>query len=280
MIDALDLALARLLDDASAPAEVRDSEVSFEPLERTYRPTQPTVNLFLVGLHQNLDLRDLVPVREPAAGGYVEEPPPIRVDCRYLVTVWTATATSPAQRVADEHRLLGSVWSWLARFPVLPASTLGPRLADQPAPIRLSSGLPHPERELSDLWSALNVAPRAAIWLSAVLALPTGAAEVIGEPVTDVDVRLDEDGSPRVHTHMVGGRVRGAGGPLATARVSVDSLGRRANTDADGVFRLGLVPEGRYELAVFAPDHVTATRTVHVPPTAGDDYDVELVPEP
>lgn len=279
MIDALDLALARLLDDASAPAEVRDSDVSFEPLAQSYRPTQPTVNLFLLGLQQNLDLRDFVPVREVAAGGYVEAPPPIRVDCRYLVTVWTATDISPAQRVAAEHRLLGSLMSWLARFPVLPASVLGPRLADQPAPIRLSSGLPHPERELSDLWSALDVAPRAAIWLSAVLALPTGAPAITGKPVTDLDVLLGEDPGSRVHMHMLGGRVRDADGPLATALASIASLGRRAVTDPAGVFRLGLVPEGTYDLEVSAPDHVTATRTVHVPPATGDDYDVELVPD-
>lgn len=279
MIDALDLALANLLNDASAPTDVHDAETSFEPLERTYRPTVPTVNLFLVGLHQNLDLRSFVPVREPSSGGYVEEPPPIRVDCRYLVTVWTA-GTTPAQRVADEHRLLGSLMSWLGRFAVLPSATLGPRLAAQPVPIRLSVGLPHPERELSDLWSALGVSPRAAIWLSAMLALPTGSAGIVGEPVTDVNVRLHEGKTERVQLHVVGGRVRVADAPLAAALVSIGALDRRADTDTTGVFRLGSVPEGTYQLEVSAPGHQTAIRTVHVPPAADDDYDVELAPKP
>jgi hypothetical protein len=279
VIDALDLALARLLDDAAAPADVRGSEVSFEPLERTYRPTQVTVNLFLVDVQQNVELRNVVPVREPAEDGIRQEPPPIRVDCRYLLTVWAPTATTPAQRVADEHRLLASVMSWLARFPVLPASALGPRLTDQPVPVRLTVGLPNPGRGFSDLWNALGVPPRAAIWLSAVLALSAGEAEVVGKPVIDVDVRVDGGESPPVRVHQVGGRVRGPVGPLGEALVSVDALGRRVSTDASGVYRLGPVTEGTYELVVSAPGHLPVTRTVQVPPVTGDDYDVQLVPE-
>lgn len=279
MIDALDLALARLLDDASAPADVRGSDVSFEPLERTYRPTQVTVNLFLVDVQQNVELRDVVPARGTGEDGILREPPPIRVDCRYLLTVWAPTATTPAQRVAEEHRLLASVMSWLARFPVLPASALGPRLADQPVPVRLTVGLPNPGRGFADLWNALDVPPRAAIWLSAVLALSAGDAEVVGKPVIDVDVRVDGGESPPVRLHQVGGRVRGADSPLDGALVSVDALGRRVSSDVAGVYRLGPVPEGTYQLEVSAAGHLTVTRTVQVPPTTGGDYDVQLVRE-
>jgi hypothetical protein len=279
MIDALDSALANLLDDPSAPAEVRDSDASFEQPDRTYAPTQPTVNLFLVDVHQNLDLRTSVPVREPADSGYVEQPAPLRVDCRYLVTTWATTTTTPAQRVAEEHHLLGSVMSWLAQFPVLPARVLGPRLAGQSELIRLTVGMAAPGRELPDLWNALDLSPRAAIWLSAVLALPTGAAVVLGKPVTDVEVRLDEQESPRQRMHTIGGRVRGADAPLGSALVSIDSLRRSVSSDLAGVFRIGTVPEGTYELKVSAPDHAAATRTIHVPPVTGDEYDVQLVPE-
>lgn len=280
MIDVLDLALTRLFDDQGAPTEVRDADVSFETPERTYRPAQPTINLFLAEIHEDVEARDPVPVREVTEAGIVTHPAPVRVVCRYMLTVWSPGSDSAAQRVAAEHRLLGAALSWLAGHPTFPDHVLGSGLATQPGPVRLGVGRPGPGKELGDLWVSLGNSPRPAVWVDARVALVVGSDTFIGPPVSDIGVRVrDGNGPSGKPPHSAGRRVRGPSGPLTGAEVSLTSLGLILFTDDAGVFRIPSIPEGTYELTAAAAGHRTATTSIHVPATAADNRDIDLEPD-
>ena len=47
MIDQLDQTLKRIFDDAQAPLDVRNADVSFEMPEENFTPASETVNLYL-----------------------------------------------------------------------------------------------------------------------------------------------------------------------------------------------------------------------------------------
>src|SRR5687768_16144892 len=130
MFHDLDATLTRLLDAPAAPEVLRAADVSFETPQRTFAPTQATVNLFLCEVKENRTLRDQEPIVELVAGEYVRRVPPLRVECSYLVTAWSSE-TGPA-KVVEEHRLLGQALLWLSRFPVIPETFLQGALAGQP----------------------------------------------------------------------------------------------------------------------------------------------------
>src|SRR6185436_10808074 len=104
MFQDLDDTIEAILDDAGAPVELRDAAVSFETPDKNFAPAQPTINLFLYEVKENRDLRDPVPITEIVGGQFVRRMPPLRVDCCYLVTAWSAQAG--ASKIAEEHLLL------------------------------------------------------------------------------------------------------------------------------------------------------------------------------
>lgn len=277
MIDVLDLALARLLDDVAAPDAVREADVSFETPERAYRPTEPTINLFLAEVREDVEARDPVPVRTVGPDGVTEQRAPLRVDCRYLLTAWCPSGDGAAQRVAAEHRLLGAALAWVAANPMLEPSLFGGVADSQPSPVRFGIAATLPNRELGELWTALGAQPRPSAWLSVRIALAAAPGVVVGPAVTDVAIDLGEPDGARLDppAHVVGGRVLDDEGPVPGASVLVEATGRRVLTDEDGVFRLSL-REGAQRLLVSAAGHADVRRTVHVPPGADDAPDIEL----
>jgi hypothetical protein len=277
VIDVLDLALARLLDDVAAPEAVREADVSFETPERAYRPAEPTINLFLAEVREDVEARNPVPVRTIGPDGVTEHRAPLRLDCRYLLTAWHPSDDGAARRVADEHRLLGATLAWVAANPVLQPSLFGGAADSQPSPVRFGVAAALPNRELGELWTALGAQPRPSAWLSVRIALAAAPGVVVGPPVTDVAVDLGEPDGARLDNpaHMVGGRVLDDEGPIRGASVLVEATGRRVLTDEDGVFRVPL-RDGTQRLLVSAAGHVDARRTVNVPPLADDAPDIEL----
>src|SRR5262245_34532321 len=132
MLNDLDQTLRVILDDAAAPTELRNADISFETPDKTFAPALATVNLFLYEVKENRELRDPVPITEIVAGTFVRRQPPLRATCAYLVTAWSNAVG--AARVVEEHRLLGQALLWLSRFPRIPAGFLQGTLAVQPFP--------------------------------------------------------------------------------------------------------------------------------------------------
>src|SRR5205814_7370365 len=122
MFQDLDTTLKTLLGDPAVPTTLGNADVSFETPDRNFTPAQATVNLFLYEVKENRDLRDPTPVIEKVGTAFVRRPPPVRLDCSYIVTAWSPQAN--ATGVRDHHELLALTLGWLSRFPTLPDTSL------------------------------------------------------------------------------------------------------------------------------------------------------------
>jgi hypothetical protein len=150
MLHVLDESIEAFLR-ATVPLAERDVDVSFEAPDRDWgaRINRPTVNLFLWDVRRNLKEQDAgIQVREGENGQKSKRFPLPRVDCRYLVTAWTA-------EVRDEHSLLGSVLQSLLLAPILSDEYLrSPFIGLRPPPT-MSVGMPD-GKDTADFWSALG----------------------------------------------------------------------------------------------------------------------------
>ena len=98
MFPILNTALTNILGSVTAPATLRNAEVSFETPVEKYKPKEATVNIFLLEVKENRMLRDPVPIIEFSAGAFTHKQPPVRVDATYVVTTWSRTFDWEIQR--------------------------------------------------------------------------------------------------------------------------------------------------------------------------------------
>jgi hypothetical protein len=140
MLADLDNAIARLLKQELAPDLANKITVTFNVPDANFPPkglNLPALNLYLYDLRENLEQRsnEVTVVRQPN-GTIIETPPPVRVDCSYIVTAWTdPRATDPA---TDEHAILGQVMAVLLAHPVIQsdAEKGGLQTANVPTPAK------------------------------------------------------------------------------------------------------------------------------------------------
>lgn len=187
MIDDLDRTLEELLRRGLPQALMEQVTISFATPNDQFPPASvslPAVNLFLYDVRENRDLRStewLVDRR--GDGGAARLPPPVRIDCSYLITAW-ARETSPTAPF-DEHRLLSEVMRVLLRYPRLPDAVLQSGLRDQPYDPPTATLQPGHLQNLAEFWQALGGRPRAALNYTVTLSLPMGEPQeldpVVGE---------------------------------------------------------------------------------------------------
>jgi hypothetical protein len=275
MFQDLDSTLLRLLGDPAAPTAGAD--VSFVTPDKTFAPTQPTVNLFLYDVKENRDLRDPTPILQRVGQSYVRRPPPVRVDCSYIVTTWSNR--SGAAKVEDEHRLLGQSLQWLSRFPTVPASYAQGSLVGQAYPPPTLVAQVDPNKNAGEFWDALAISPRPAFFLTVTVAMELGLAETGPLVTTHTTRAAPQDGVRAPDAAVqVGGRILDAGGAgVPDALVDVVDAGLRAVSDADGRYAFSRVPVGPRTLRVTAAGFRTAIVTVVIPGLPGD-YEVTLTP--
>lgn len=145
------------LDPDSIRFEVPDDQ--FEP------PSLPAVDLFLYDVRENMELRsNQWQIERSAQGEVIQLPPPIRVDCSYLITAW-------AGDVESEHHLLSDVMVVLLRYPTIPADLMQGELARQTPPlpaVTLQSGR---LQSMGEFWQALGGKPKAALHYTVTFSL-------------------------------------------------------------------------------------------------------------
>ena len=129
MLDDLDRTLEVLLQKR-LPKKFAELPISFAPPGDHFPPsgvTLPALGLFLYDVRANSDLKsnDWAIDRRPA--GVTRRPPPVRVDCSYLITAWVPEAADAA---VTEHGILGEVLRVLVRYPTIPDVFLQGALAD------------------------------------------------------------------------------------------------------------------------------------------------------
>ena len=281
MFQDLDLTIRKILDDATVPPNLTGVDVSFTTPDKTFAPTQATINVFLYGVHENRILRDPVPIVELVGGSWIRRRPPLRVDCDYLVTSWSKK--SGALGVEEEHQLLGKAMSKLSRFPLLPSIYLQNSLIGQPFPVQMWTAQSDDNKSLGEFWSALGMPPRSSFQLMVTIAMDLKIEVTEGPPVVTKEVVLDDDldpATPGESVFGIGGVVRDAltAAPIAEATVALNG-GRTATTDEEGRFTFAGVGAGAHTLTATAPGFTPSGNVpITVPAAVINAYDILLTP--
>jgi Pvc16 N-terminal domain len=172
MFQDLDSTLMAILNDVAMPAalvNLRNASKSFVTPDRNFSPAQATVNLFLYEAKENRQLRDPDPIIERVGNSFVQRPPPLRVDCCYLITTWSPQVG--AVGVAEGHMLLAQALLWLSRFPTIPSTYLQASLANQLYPPPTLVAQMDGQKNLGEFWFALGIPPRPAFHLTVTITM-------------------------------------------------------------------------------------------------------------
>ncbi|MBM0744178.1 DUF4255 domain-containing protein [Phormidium sp. CLA17] len=174
MLHDLDLTLEEFLK-AELPNRFGDS-VSTTPIAVTFvtpHPefivTPPALNLFLYDIRENQELRSSSwSMTRQNDGTATREPPLVRIDCSYLITMWT----SDLKDFATEHQILGEVMQVLMSYSTLPPTVLQGRLADSDLPLRASVLGQVKLQGLGEFWQAMGGKPKATLNYTVTISMP------------------------------------------------------------------------------------------------------------
>jgi hypothetical protein len=222
MIFEIDEALRSLV--RAEALEGTDVDVVFDAPTKDWaaRRNEPTVNLFLYDIREDLRRRQRGLVNEYGGDGAVRSrhQPPQHFKLSYLMTAWT-------QRPEDEHRLLSALLYCFLAHTTLPAALLPEAVRDADYPVSTTVGLPPPEdRAFADVWSALGGELKPSLDLVVTVPVDGGRRYAAGPPVreglavgvADLDGgRADparRSGGPALMTPPGGDGGRGGTGPL------------------------------------------------------------------
>jgi hypothetical protein len=224
------------------------------------------------------------PVFERQNGLVSLRQPSLRVACSYLVTVWIASGEVGEAAILKQHQLLAEVLRVFAGLPTIPPALLsGTPLASQPYPITLVSLQSELMRNPAEFWSALGGKLRPSFTLTATIALDALTTPVSAKSVNSTTFTIEDTTSgAEVTWHQIGGTVRSAGNrtPVSQVAVSIEALGLRTLTDADGRFLFGELDAGTAEIKFAKVGYTTVTRSMQVPGATPTAFDVVLSPVP
>ncbi len=246
MFHDLDLSLQAMLDDASAPAELRTADVSFETPDKGFAPTQGTVNLFLHEVTENRELRDEARVTDLTNDVYTIGSPPLRMDCTYLSTAWSDKAGG--LKAQEEHRLLGLTLSWMSRFTVVEERFLQGALKTppQPYPVPLTVAQTKEGQTMGTFWSALGIAPRPAFSLTVTVALQPSADTEQHPRLEKIRIHSTSLSSPTLMGRVLDHTLT----PVPAATVGVVGTPQTVTVGPAGEFRFPGLDFGRHTLLV------------------------------
>lgn len=186
MIHDLDRSLENLLESSLPASLIAQVTISFATPDDQFPPSSvslPAIDLFLYDVRENRELRSTEWIVDRSGGNVTRKPPPVRVDCSYLITAWPSeSSTSPA---LDEHYLLGEVMKVLLRHPTLPAEVLQGSLAGQEPPLPAAILQPGRLQSVAEFWQALGGKPKAALNYTVTIGVEVHEPADVGPPVTD-----------------------------------------------------------------------------------------------
>jgi hypothetical protein len=285
-------------------AEITSEEqVGFQPPDEDWRGhvtnlQRNALNVYLVDLRENRQLRSNERVRAIQNGIASETPAPRRVDCQYLITAWSPAEPGPAvEPTLDEHALLAAVTGVLMRNESLiprevyapdplPA-TFPPEVAGAELPTSVLPGEGFPK--LAEFWGTMGANHR---WKPAVYLVVTVPVilqtEIAGPMVTTRITEYRQTGKPETAEVWVqiGGHVLdatnplqdGSPAPVTGAWVRLEGSGggplQTTTTNDLGRFTFGQLQPGAYQLRWRAAGHPEpAPRLIQVPSPSGE-YDL------
>ena len=232
--------------------------------------TNPTVNLFLYDLRENVAAAEVSTRNVRVNGAVMSAPPPLRLEVTYSITAWT-------KAVQDEHRLLSQVLAIVFSHVSLPADLLEGRLASASLLRAIETEVGRPKEEKADFWTSIGGRYKASIDYAVKLEVESGLTFTRGPEVRSQTVRLGhKDGPARTveELHRFGGIVRGRDGePVADAWVALPDLGRFTSSDREGRFLFDGMRPGDYSVVARTSTGEEASGTAKVP---GAGVDLEL----
>jgi hypothetical protein len=232
--------------------------------------TNPTVNLFLYDLRENVGESEVTPRNLRVNGAMIAAPPPMRLEITYSVTAWT-------KAVQDEHRLLSQVLAILFSHVALPADLLAGRLASASLLRAIETEVGRPKEEKADFWTSIGGRYKASIDYAVKLEVESGLTFTRGPEVRTQTVSLGiKDGPARTFEELqrFGGVVRDSDGePVANAWVALPDLGRLASTNQEGRFTFDSMRPGTHRVLARTATGEEASGTATVP---GGGIDLEL----
>jgi hypothetical protein len=296
MIELIDDVLQNILNEDGVPNPLKTSAKSFDPPSTQFSPAdQPTINLFLYDIRENLELRSNELLIARNDGLATLRWPPLRVACSYLITAWSKAQTEKGY--IEEHKLLGQALKQLSRYPEIPYKFL-------PSDLRAAESVRYPTltesekisipmtishidtlKTSGEFWTTMGRPLRPSISVTITISLTDVMKPVTTDLVTTIETGFeiktgeeDEAGERETLILHIGGRVLNAQGKgIEAAQVDILDVGLRAYSDAEGYFKCGPIPPGEHTVRVVAVGYQPNTQTFQVPIRNVEDYNVRLV---
>jgi hypothetical protein len=279
MIDELDEVLRQFLI-RELPIKNNEIDIAFDQPRKDWsaRVSQPTLNLYLYDLRENVKLRvgqQVWDTERHDDGSISQKRKPVRVDLHYLVTAWT---TEPE----DEHRLLTRTLLALFRHQNLPDELLPETLNDQPTPIPLKVAQYDMLEKPSDFWNVMDNQQRPGITLMLTLAL-NPYQTITGTAIRTRELRIGQAQEPAsleqliegagAHTYWTIGGTINSKKPLKNLQVKLIERGQNLTLQDGQRFAIGNLPAGDYTLEITADGRKAAQKTISVP---APDYEIDF----
>lgn len=300
MIELLDTLLCHLL--AAQVPNLAKERVRFEAPDAAWRQAivktfqDPVIDAYLVDVRENRKLRSTERRRELNGGLVTEQPAPTRLDCHYLITVWSPTDYAlNLEPILDEHAMLSDAADVLFRnAPLNPAlvypagsAELGEWAEFQDADLPTVVAPPEGFAKLSDFWSGMGQDARWKPALYLIVTLPFAMPRTTAGPMVTTRIATwQHRGRPETAEVLmqIGGHVVDAvdAEPVAGAWVRIETTTgvplATTRTNERGRFTFIKLRADRYQLRVRASGFHEKTREdVDVPSPSGE-YDVPIQP--
>jgi hypothetical protein len=231
--------------------------------------TNPTVNLFLYDLRENVETAEATTRDVRVNGATMTAPPPMRLEITYSITAWT-------KAVQDEHRLLSQVLAILFSHVSLPRDLLEGRLAGASLYRKIETEVGRPKEEKADFWTSIGGRYKASIDYAIRIEVESGLMFTRGPEVRSQTMRLELDGVRRTMEELqrFGGVVRDSSGePVAEAWVALPDLGKMTSSDREGRFLFDGLRPGDHKVEARTASGEEASGVAKVP---GGGVDLEL----
>jgi hypothetical protein len=269
MLSLLHDAARRLLSEEGRISPL-DVDITFTAPTKEWigRLTRPTLNLLLLDVRENTDLRQGAYQSTRVNGRAEKRLPPRRMDVRYMVS-------GHATESEDEQQLFWRAMVTLMKFPEFPDALLPDELRQYGVPITNRVAQADDGAKVLDIWSALGVEPHPAF--CCVVTLPVDLDRAVSSPlVLTRTVRVGPGAGAEAHTDtQIAGIVRdGAGVPLGGVLVEIEgSAAAGVVTDVEGQFTFRHVPAGPLRLRALRSDGQERVAAFNVP---SESYDILL----
>lgn len=155
-------------------------KISFEPPSQDLENEGTIINLFLYDIRENVELRssvrswDMSMKKEGVSKRVFAS---TRVDCSYLITVWTNRPQSNRDDSNQvpflyEHQILGEIMQILVRYRYIPSTILQGTLKKQELPVPIILLRSGQVQNLGEFWQAIGGKPKASIHCTVTIPVP------------------------------------------------------------------------------------------------------------